>query len=55
MSLLTGNFGIYGRANTLLVSNVIIYIPFLLLIPFYEKCNCRKPNIGMIKQAVEGL
>lgn len=37
VSLVTGNFGVYGGINTLLVSNVIRYIPFMLLFPFYRK------------------
>lgn len=36
-SKLTNSYGFYGGMNTLLVSQVIHYIPFMLLLPFYKK------------------
>jgi|GEM_PF-943745 len=45
VSLATGNFGWYGGVDTLLVTNVIRYIPFMLLLPFYKNCKSQKTLI----------
>lgn len=37
VSLVTGTFGSYGGVYTLLVTNVVRYVPFMLLFPFYKK------------------
>jgi hypothetical protein len=47
VSLVTGNFGVYGGVNTLLVTSVVNYIPFMLLFPFYKKYKS-KVNIKIL-------
>lgn len=42
VSLTTGTFGRYGEVNTLLVSNVVRYVPFMVLFPFYFHRNSPK-------------
>jgi hypothetical protein len=41
ISILSGKQGYYGGVNTLIVSNVIRYIPFLMVLMFYENLNSR--------------
>ncbi len=36
VSFAVGNFGTYGGVETLLVTNIIRYVPFMLIIPFYK-------------------
>lgn len=50
VSLASGNFGWYGGVKTLLVSNLILYVPFMTLVPFYEeyKSNKKLIIIGII-------
>jgi hypothetical protein len=42
VSLLTGSFGRYGGVDTLLVTNLVIYTPFILLIPLYKDFKYKK-------------
>lgn len=46
VSLTTGNFGKYGGVDTLLVTNVIHYVPFMVLFPFYK--HYKAPKIVII-------
>jgi hypothetical protein len=42
VSLISGNFGWYGGVETLLVSNVIRYVPFMVLFPMYRNVRYKK-------------
>lgn len=48
ISLLSGIMGHYGGLNTLLVSNVVRYIPFMLLFPLYKYSSKSLFFIGII-------
>lgn len=41
-SLMSGNMGYYGDIDTLLVTNTVRYIPFMLLFPFYKNTKYKK-------------
>lgn len=45
VSRITGSYGIYGGVDTLLAPSIIQYIPFMLIIPFYEPF---KKNMDLI-------
>jgi hypothetical protein len=42
VSYITGNYGRYGGVDTLLVNNLVIYTPFMLIIPFYTNYSKNK-------------